>query len=101
MEARRRGRGALSPLLDGRDDRSEALRLHRICPRLMYVPKSRGEIVEGTLTVQVAEALDGPLKAENAEVEILDTGIKVIRGSGDSLLEGKHSGISRLDRDDP
>ncbi len=62
MEARRRGRGALSPLLDGRNDRGEVLRLHRICPGFMHMPKSRGEIVEGTLTVQVAEALDRTLQ---------------------------------------
>ena len=56
----------------------------------MYVPKSRGEIVEGTFTVQVAEALDGALKAENAEVEILDT--EIVAHAGDPDEAGSTGG---------
>ena len=41
----------------------------------MHVPKGRAKVVKSTLAIQVAEALDGALKAENTEVEILDTGI--------------------------
>ena len=62
----------LTPSLDSRDDRSEILRLHRICPGFMHVPKGRAEVVEGSLAVTSAKALDGTLKAKNSKIEKLD-----------------------------
>lgn len=38
----------------------------------MHVPKSRAELVEGSLAITSAKALDSTLKAENPEVEKLD-----------------------------
>jgi hypothetical protein len=38
----------------------------------MHVPKGRAEVVEGSLAVTSAKALDGTLKAENPKVEKLD-----------------------------
>ncbi len=38
----------------------------------MHVPKGRAEVVEGSLAVTSAKALDGTLEAENPKVEKLD-----------------------------
>ncbi len=83
----------LAPSLDGRDYRCEILRLHRICPGFMHVPHRRAEVIEGTLTILLTQALDCTLKAEDAEIEKLDAAVVAHAGDhGGTASTGGYRG---------
>jgi hypothetical protein len=62
--------------------------LDRISLCRLHVPESGAEIVEGSVSVLVAEALGGPLKPQGAEIEELNA----VRGLG-SVREPLGSGL--------
>jgi hypothetical protein len=60
------------PLLDRSDDRSEVLRLKGIGFGLLHTSEGRAQVIKSTVAIEAAQALDGTVEAEGAEVEDLD-----------------------------